>query len=293
MKVLLFIISIIFIFNPSYINADQGVVKFDSFLSDGVIKFIIISDLEGDSYQIQESLKVIRRHMDLDCIIIAGDLYENEELRYNPLFIHKKDNVMEMMQNLLPYASLNIPVFIIAGNHEERLVYDEALSRLHSTGYGNLIDLNRKGIDFKGINLIGLGGYHNTSIMPETGIRIYDKDYEEVLNLIKSFQVQNEVTLFITHGPPWTGNSFLDYLPEYGYVGDKKISEILNHKGFKNIYHLHGHLHERSGMSARFASAISVNVSGITSYNNTKSSFGGLVFTITKDGDVSLSQLNN
>jgi len=256
-----------------------------------IVKLVIISDLEGDAYQINESVRRIKMLSDLDGIVFAGDLYENEEIRRMPQFPFLRQNVQEMFNNLLPYAKLKCPMFIIAGNHEEQDIYETALIRLHEAGYAHIIDINRAAIDFDGINIVGLGGYHFDQIMPNNGFKISQKDYEDAFNMIKDFQSQNEITLFITHGPPKTESGSLDYVNNIGHVGDFKIAEVLNFNGFKNIYHFHGHLHERGNIRERFNSGISINVSAITSYNRLSKDNMGIIFEINRNGEVVLENL--
>ena len=102
---------------PNLDNISQDNVVHPSFLDDGIIKIGLVSDIEGS---IRNAQIAANRFADqnLDAIIIAGDTYEDEQRRRNPLYPNSTDNVQEMVDGITPYAGFGVPVYVIQGNHE-------------------------------------------------------------------------------------------------------------------------------------------------------------------------------
>src|SRR3989338_4075461 len=178
----------------------------DDFLEDGVIRFGVVSDIEGqiDGAAIAaEALTNAERndgHL-LDAIIIAGDVYENEAIRRNPIYPHSRDNVQEMVAGLQPFAELGVPVFVIRGNHEEWRVYQEGLRQLQQMNPA-VFDISDTTLDFAGVNIVGRGGYHDARFLAEAGRLLIEEDYASAGRELERLQEQNEPIFFVTHGPP-------------------------------------------------------------------------------------------
>lgn len=243
----------------------------NDFLQDGSIQFGIVSDIEGHLAGAEMAAQALKTEESasgnaLDAIIVAGDVYENEAIRRNPLYPRSTDNIQEMVVGLQPFAGLGVPVFIVRGNHEEERVYREALRQLQQVNPA-VFDISDATLDFSGVNMVGMGGYHDPRFLAETGKLLTENDYETAVRRLQSLQEQNEPTFFITHGPP-RATTAIDYVPGFGHVGDQNLTRILNDSTLRNVVHLHGHIHEGGGNEERFPAGISVNVASITPYQN-------------------------
>lgn len=253
--------------NSSYkISKDKIIQTPSSFLEDSLIKVGIVSDIEGAIPNANSSAKKLKKE-NIDAIIIAGDCYENENIRKNPLYPNSVDNSEEMFEGIKPYAELGKPVFIIPGNHETQKVYSKTIKKLKKD-YPNVFDINNKTIDLQGLNLVGMGGYHNQKFMPREG---FETNYKKSKNALVEFQSQGEYIIFVTHGPP-KSNRKIDWVSGAGHVGDKNMAKILNRSDLEKIVNVHGHIHEGGRNADKFKSGYSINVSSITSYNNDKGS---------------------
>lgn len=234
------------------------------FQADGEIVFGIVSDIEGHTANAAAATRIFESSA-LDAIIVAGDTYENEALRRNPLFPASQDNVQELVAGLRPFAQLGVPLFVVQGNHEETAIYQEALQQLQEVNSA-VFDISDATLDFSGVNIVGLGGYHNPRFLPRSGRLLQEEDYARAAASLRSLQEQNEPTFFVTHGPP-QATSLIDYVPNVGHVGDENLTQILS-SDLRNIVHLHGHIHEGGGNEERFPAGVSINVASITSYSN-------------------------
>ena len=262
--------------------------NFNSFLKDGVINIAVVSDIEGAIQNAKTSAKKLR-NKNLDAIIIAGDNYENENIRKNPLFPHSTNNVQEMVNSIMPYAQLNVPVFVIAGNHERQSVYFKAIKQLQNVN-PHVFDINQASVDLHGVNIVGMGGYHDPRFITPGGFQLKDKDYKIALRNLLDLQRQNEPTIFVTHGPPNSHKTPIDYVARVGHVGDMQLSAILM-SGIGNIINVHGHIHEGGRNTEKYAAGIAINVAAITSYNNKKGTNIGLI-TIS-NGKFSYENVND
>jgi len=234
-----------------------------SFLDDGKLKIGFVSDIEGALDNAADSALELEQEK-VDFIVIAGDNYENENIR-DALYPNSTDNVDEMIKGVEPYAKLGIPIFIIPGNHETKQVYDAAIKVLQEE-YANVFDIRYNDADLIGINIVGMGGYHIRGFVEENGFLLTDKDYENSKKKILEFRDQNEPTLFITHGPPLS-ESDIDLVSGVGNVGDEKIRDIMN-SDIGEVINIHGHIHEGGRSFAEYKSGPAYNVAAITSYKN-------------------------
>lgn len=266
------------------ISKEQVIQENSSFLDDGQIKIGLVSDLEGAIKECSESAKILEKE-NVDVVIIAGDVYENERIRRNPLFPNSTNNPVEMVNCIRPYSELGVPVFIIAGNHETRGDYFEGISKLEK----NVISINSRSVDLHGVNIVGMGGYHHPSFIPKDGFLLGESDYKRAEDNLLKFQRQNEPTIFVTHGPPKSGTK-IDYVRGVGHVGDKNISKILNNSDLDEIINVHGHIHEGGRNRDSYSSGSSINVASITPYNNSKGSNTGLL--TFNEGKFSYKELN-
>lgn len=279
----------------TYSVADGNIIQTQgSVKSDGTTKFGVVSDLEGDMMGVLNSVAKIKKVKGLDGIIIAGDCYENENIRRNPLFPNSTDNKNEMKSAIEKYAAVGVPVYVIAGNHENQSVYNDAIKELQEKGWVNVFDINDKYVDLDGVNIIGLGGYHHEGFMPSDGFKINLDDVDRFYSQFNDLKSQNEPTLMITHSPPLTNNSKIDQLYNSNkHVGDKAITAILSDvdSGINNVSNYHGHIHEGGNNSVGFPAGTSTNVASITRYMSQNGGGNVILATVGEDGVVSNSIL--
>ncbi len=249
-------------------SANTIVQRSGSYLEDKVIRIGLVSDIEG-AIDSAKSSAIKLKEQNIDFIVIAGDTYENEQIRRMPLYATSTDNVSELVEGIRPYAELNVPVFIIPGNHEERRIYNQALKNL-SKDHKNVFDLNAKNADLIGINVVGMGGYHDSRFMPQNGFKLDDQAYTRAEKSLLSFQEQNEPIIFLTHGPPQAKKSGIDYVSGFGHVGDNRIAQILNKSNLHQIINIHGHIHEGGKQMESYPAGTALNIASITRFQNTE-----------------------
>lgn len=245
------------------VSNDEIVQTKSSFLEDNVLIIGAVSDIEGNLEKAVDTAMVFEE-VNVDAVVIAGDCYENERIRVNPKYPDSRDNVQEMIAGIKPYAFLGVPVFVIPGNHEEINVYNEAISNLR-VNYPNVFDINNKEVDLIGINMVGMGGYHDKRFTSPGGFHLRREDYEKALAGLKELYKQGENTILVTHSPPYSDTK-IDYVENAGNVGDKAILYLLN-QGLEKIINLNGHIHEGGGSCASFGENLSINVASVGDYN--------------------------
>ncbi|MBM3232598.1 hypothetical protein FJZ18_00320 [Candidatus Pacearchaeota archaeon] len=239
----------------------------NDFFADGTLNVGVVSDIEGAIDRAELSAKALKDNK-VDIILIAGDLYENENIRKNPLYPTSTNNVDEMLSGIRPYAKIGVPVFVIAGNHEESPVYTNALALLKKE-FPHVHDISRRSADLNGINIVGLGGYHDPKFIAKQGFMIKRQDYMRSENEIVELMQKKDPLVFMTHGPPLATNN-IDYVKGVGHVGDPEIARILSNKYSRQITHVHGHIHEGGGTNSYYPAGFSINVSSITPYNSSQ-----------------------
>jgi len=251
-------------------------VDSSSFLDDGEVHIGVVSDIEGAVENAKISAEKLRKE-NVDAVIIAGDCYENEKIRRNPLYPNSTNNLEEMVEGIRPYAELGVPVFVIPGNHESQVVYHHAMNKLKRE-YPRVFDIRNASVDLEGVNIVGLGGYHDKRFTDPNGFILTPDDYKTAIDMLFSFQDQDELTLFVTHSPP-KSKSKIDYVPEAGHVGDENIKDIMNIDFEEKVNNIHGHIHEGGGNIDHFGykAGMAINVSSITDYNNPDAPNTGLV----------------
>ncbi len=245
-----------------------------AFLDDGAIKIGIVSDIEGSIENAQSTSQRLKSER-LDAIIIAGDVYENEQIRRNPLYPNSTENIKELVKGISPYAELGVPVFVIPGNHETKTEYAQGINELRKK-HQNMFDITSTAVDAQGVNIVGIGGYHDRNFIAQGGFQISDKDYARAKKAITKFELEDDIIILVTHSPPRTSGK-IDYVQGTGNVGDSRINELLTSSKIINV---HGHIHEGGGNTAAVGNSIAINVASITSYNNPNAP-GATVITIS------------
>ena len=259
---------------------------YGSFLDDDAIKIGVVSDIEGAVTNAVTSAEKLKRQ-NVDAVILAGDNYENEQLRGGlSLYPNSTNNLEEMVNGITPYAELGVPVFVIPGNHESQEVYTKSINKLRES-FPNVFDIKYNVADLKGVNIVGMGGYHHPKFTVSDGYLLEKEDYENAAKYLKKLQRQSEPNIFVTHGPPLSTGK-IDYIHGVGNVGDRNTTAIMK-SDLVSIVNVHGHIHESGRSQIEYGSGISINTSSITEYMNGKGPNTGLI-TIS-DGNVKYSNL--
>ncbi len=261
------------------ISAEQILQTKSTFLEDDKIDVGFVSDIEGAIDNAHKSALNLGSK-GIDAVVIAGDCYENENIGTNPVYPDSTDNLEEMVRGIEPFAELGVPVFVIPGNHESRKIYEQALKQLQET-HPNVFDINSRTADLQGLNIVGMGGYHDPRFTVSDGFILKKSDYEKAITSMAELQEQGEPTVFVTHGPPLS-NSAIDYVPGLGHVGDKNIKLMMSTE-LEGIINIHGHIHEGGGSGAEYAAGIAINVAAVTDHNNLNGYHSGLL-TIAPEG---------
>jgi Icc-related predicted phosphoesterase len=251
--------------NSTYKIAENKITQTkSSFMADGAIKIGVGSDIQGNRDMAEKSAEEFKKK-NVDAIVLAGDIYENESMMRSPKYPSSTDNVQEMYDCLEPYVKLGIPVFVIPGNHEVQSVYEKAIKNLKKE-YPNIFDIHGSSVDLEGLNMVASGGYHDTSFLAFRGYRLKKSDYDSIEDQIKNFQAsqKEEPVLLVTHGPPKSGTR-IDYVQGAGHVGDTNLADILNSSELeKLIIHIFGHIIEGGGYGdGSYKNGTAVNIAGI------------------------------
>lgn len=214
------------------------------------VKLGVVSDIEGDVSNARASANKLESKS-IDAVVIAGDCYENEGIRRNPMFPDSTNNVEEMVRGIKPYAELGVPVYCIPGNHEEKSVYERAVDKLD-----NVYDINGKTVNIGDAKVVGMGGYHDSRFTAEYLLK--KEDY------VEAYQSLEEGSVFVTHGPP-RADCRIDYVPGVGHVGDRNLSKILRTGDYT---HISGHIHEGGQRKCQIGDSTAINISSVTGYKN-------------------------
>ncbi|MEK6927192.1 MAG: metallophosphoesterase [Nanoarchaeota archaeon] len=260
------------------VSANKIVQTKSSFLDDGVIKVGVISDIEGAVDSVSNATKIFQNER-VDVVLVAGDLYSDFARQ-----ARSQSNVKNGTKVLEPLVGIGVPVYIIPGNHESRKDYTQIIENFK--GNKNVFDLNDRIADLQGVNIAGLGGYHDSRFTSPYGFLISDSQYERLEGRLKKGNEQSEPTLILTHGPP-KSDTKIDYVPNVGNVGDSRLAEILSSN--PNAINLHGHIHEGGGNIANYGSnsfAINVCCGGENAISGSRV---GIVSI--KDGNVSYQEV--
>ncbi len=178
------------------------------------MKILAVSDIHGKYIKIIDYLK----KNTVDLIILTGDITD-----FGP------NELAEEILNEI--SSFDIPVLAIPGNCDPINLYG-------SIDNSKAINIHGKSVTIKNIGICGFGGSNPTPFntpLEFDEIEIYD-NARKVMEEIKN----HEVTLFVTHAPPWGTKT--DLLPSGKHVGSESLRKIIEE--FQPSINLCGHIHE-------------------------------------------------
>jgi hypothetical protein len=181
------------------------------------MKILAVSDLHGNIKPIITYLKDNK----VDLIIIAGDI-----THFGPA---------ELGEDILnEISSFQVPVLAIPGNCDPGSIHI-------NIDNSQAINIHARNMIIKDIGICGFGGSNPTPFdtpLEFEEVQIYD-EAKKALEGIK----QEEITLFITHAPPYDTKT--DLLPSGAHVGSKSIRKIIEE--LQPTINICGHIHEARG----------------------------------------------
>ena len=187
-----------------------------------------IKDLEPETKAMVDTFLAAFEKADVDAIVIGGDTSSEPE---------GLDQILEYLGK-----ATNRPLLIIAGNMERGAALNYAILKQRKAGALHLLNLDViRRYDGDGVDLIGLGGYHDKAYLHLAGGCIYkDKDVDA---LERAAAAADDAVVLLSHGPPrQKGQQALDYVPGADNVGDPRLAALLQKA--KISFGIHGHILE-------------------------------------------------
>ncbi|MBT3298340.1 hypothetical protein HN385_05420 [archaeon] len=176
------------------------------------MKFLTFADLHGDTGLLKKLVKRAKQD-DIQFVLIAGD------------FTSFEANMRAILKRL---NSINKPVYLIPGNHEESKNYRETVK-----DYSNCEDVNKKALIIGDFIILSYGG---------GGFAASDSDFREIARKWYG-KYKGKKIIFMTHGPPY--KTKLDLINDR-YVGNKDYRKFIERMKPKLV--IAGHIHENFGV---------------------------------------------
>ena len=179
------------------------------------MKLLAFSDLHL-SLSALDSIKEKISESKPDYLVCAGDITIFE------------DNMEWILQR---FASLNIPMLAIHGNHEGESTMKKAVER-----HDHFVWMHKKAIDVDGILFLGFGGGGFAQVEPE---------FERWTASIEPKVESARKVVLVTHAPPY--KTKLDELYAGEHVGVKSFYQWIHRHSRKVTLAISGHIHETAG----------------------------------------------
>jgi len=212
----------------------------------------VISDAHGEVEKARAFAQKFKE-MNVDGIILLGDLPNNETLRYGRR--DSKPDKIEIEQILEAVAETGLPIFVIPGNHERIQDYESALAEI-TAKYRNVIDMTQfRVFDGDDVDFVSLPGYQTfksagRQFIPDNG---YWAKPDFIKATGKFRQGLDDVVVLIAHGAGKT-NTDGKVGPATIYsgedVGDKTTTEMMRENDIP--FAVVGHIHEAGGIAATY-----------------------------------------
>lgn len=190
-----------------------------------------IKDLEAETRVMLDSFIAGFEKADVDAIVIGGDSSSEPD---------QLDQILEYLGK-----ATNRPLLVIAGNMERGAALNYAILKQRKAGALHLLNLDViRRYDGDGVDVIGMGGYHDKAYLHLAGGCIYkEKDLDA---LEAAAAACNDTVVLLTHGPPrQKGQQAIDYVPGADNVGDPHLTELISKA--KISFGIHGHILEAAG----------------------------------------------
>lgn len=138
-------------------------------------------------------------------------------------FTYFGENMEQIMEEI---NNLNIPIYLIHGNHE----YPDEVEAL-SHIYDNLTFIDKAAIKHEDILLVGHGG---------GGFESHDQRFENHMKEIGNEVKKAKKSIFVTHAPPF--NTKVDETRPGNHVGSISYKEFI--KKYQPTLSVSGHIHQ-------------------------------------------------
>lgn len=196
-----------------------------------MVKILCVSDTVMP--QMENAANLRRRYSDIDLIVSCGDM--------PPVYL-------EFIVSIL-----NIPLFYVRGNHDERY---------HETPPGG-DDLHNRIMHFKGLTFAGLEGSmrYNRGAIQYTEAEMRRKVIGYAPRIMLEKLKGNQVDVLVTHSPP-RGIHDAEDLPHRGF---KSMLNFID--WYQPRYMLHGHVHtydRRKRTRTQHENTCIINVNPVT-----------------------------
>lgn len=129
----------------------------------------------------------------------------------------------EIERNLGRIASLGVPVVALIGNTENRGTFNIGLRDAHEKHRNVLHGGFVRSIDFDGLRLVTLPGYHDEARLMLSGACLSRPNSVKELEVLAA-GAPHPVLLLAQDTPLFKGSSGLDYMPGSGHLGDPALN---------------------------------------------------------------------
>ena len=190
-----------------------------------------IKDLEPETKAMVDVFLADFEKADVDAIVIGGDT-------------SSEPDGLDLILEYLAKAT-NRPLLIVAGNMERGAALNFAILKQRKAGAIHLLNLDViRRYDGDGVDVLGLGGYHDKAYLHLAGGCIYkDKDVDA---LERAAAAADDPVVLLTHGPPrQKGQQAIDYVPGADNVGDPRLTALITKA--KIPFGISGHILEAAG----------------------------------------------
>ncbi|MFO0596067.1 MAG: hypothetical protein U0228_12200 [Myxococcaceae bacterium] len=187
-----------------------------------------VKDLEPETKAMLDTFLAQFEKADVDAIVVGGDSASEPE----PL-----DAILDYFAK-----ATTRPVLIVAGNMERGAALNYAIMKQRKAGALHLLNLDMiRRYDGDGLDVLGLGGYHDKAFLHLAAGCVYkDKDIDV---LEKAAAACDDPIALLTHGPPrQKGQQALDFVPGADNVGDARLTSLIQKA--KISFGFHGHILE-------------------------------------------------
>lgn len=172
------------------------------------MKFLTFADLHGDISLLKKLIKRAKED-DIDFVLVAGDFTSFER---------------SMRAILKKLDSINKPVYIIPGNHEEGPDYEKMIK-----DYPNCKDVHKNVVEIEDFIILSYGG---------NGFSSTDADFRKISRDWYGKYKDKKVVL-MTHGPPY--GTKVDHVNNQ-HVGNKDYRKFIERVKPRLV--ICGHIHE-------------------------------------------------
>lgn len=190
-----------------------------------------IKDMEPETKATLDAFIAQFEKADVDAIVIGGDSSS------------EPDGLDQILDYLV--KATNRPLLVVAGNMERGAALNYAILKQRKAGHLHLLNLDViRRYDGDGVDVLGLGGYHDKAYLHLAGGCVYkDKDVDA---LERAAADADDTVVLLTHGPPrQRGQQAIDFVPGAENVGDPKLTSLITKA--KIAFGIHGHILEAAG----------------------------------------------